>query len=164
MKTGAIAAVLLATLSLGLTFGRNGEWAGALAGSGLGLVWITGLWRRWYWLADAGLAGFAGAAAWAIWLDLPAAPWLLPGMVAALVAWDLGRFARRLELPGRQIVHRAGLIRSHLQRLGLAAGLGLLLGETALGLTLELSLGWALLLGLLAISGLAGLIRLVRRQ
>jgi hypothetical protein len=163
MKTGTMVAVALAWLILTLTYGRNGEWGGVLASSGLGLLWITGLWQRWYWLADAGLIGFAGAAGWGIWLDLPA-PWLLAGMVAALAAWDLARFARRLELPGRQTVNRAALVRAHLQRLGLAAGLGLLLGETALALTLGLNLGWALLLGLLAVLGLAGLIGLIRRQ
>jgi hypothetical protein len=42
------------------------------------------------------------------------------------------------------------------------AGLGLLLGGLALNLELELSLGWAIGLGLLAIVGLGRLIRAVR--
>ena len=162
MKTAAIAAVALAALSLALIYGWHGEWGGVLAGSALGLVGIAGLWR-WRWLTDAGLFGYAAAAAWGVWLELPAA-WLLAGLIAALAAWDLVHFARRLDLPGSQVVNRAALVRGHLQRLGLAAGLGLLLGETALALSLDLTLGWALLLGLLAIFGLGGLVGLIRRQ
>lgn len=163
MIIGAMAAVGLAALSLALAYGGHGEWGGVLAGSVLGLVWITGLWRRWHWLTGAGLFGVAVLAAWGMWLGLPAA-WLLAGVIAALAAWDLAHFARRLELPGHPVVNRAALVQAHLQRSGLAVGLGLLLGGIALALTLDLNLGRALLLGLPVIFGLAGLMRLIRRQ
>lgn len=161
MIIGTMAAVGLAVLSLALVYGRHGEWTGVLAASALGLVWLSGLWRGWHWLTGAGLFGFAALAAWGMWLGLPAA-WLLAGIIAALAAWDLAHFTRRLELPGHQVVNRAALVRAHLQRSGVALGLGLLLGGIALALPLGLNLGWALLLGLLAVFGLAGLIRLIR--
>jgi hypothetical protein len=43
----------------------------------------------------------------------------------------------------------------HLQRLAVVAGLGLGLGWLALGIRVQLSLGWAIILSLLAIIGLS---------
>jgi hypothetical protein len=96
-------------------------------------------------------------AAFGAWQGLPAA-WMLAGVVAALAAWDLDHFDQRLRGAGL-IPRRAELLRAHLRQLALAAGAGLLLGGIALGVRLELTFGWVVLIGALAIVGVSGLIR-----
>lgn len=128
----------------------------------LGLLWLIGQWRGWRWSASPGLIGLTGLAAWGVWAQLPA-PWLLFGLVAALAAWDLAQFSQRLQ-QAHQVIGEAALIRVHLQRLLIMAGLSLLLGEIALAVRLDFNLGWALLLGLLLILGLSRVTNLIRRQ
>jgi len=83
---------------------------------------------------------------------------MLVGVVAALAAWDLGHFARRLRGAG-VITHPAELTHAHLRRLATVVATGLLLGGIALGIRVELTFGWAMLTAALAIIGLSSLIR-----
>ena len=83
---------------------------------------------------------------------------MLSGLIAALAAWDLHHFDMRLRAAGA-IAPPEGLERAHLRRLALVAGAGLLFGAIALGVRFELTFGWALLVGALAIIGLSRLLR-----
>ncbi len=138
---------------------------GLVLGYNLSALWLwlaLGLWSlagqrsRWGWPASVSLVAFIGAAAYGIWQGGPAG-WLLFSVVAALAAWDLDHFARRLQQTGQQEM-ALELQQAHLKRLALVAGLGLLLGGLALSLRIELNLGWACFLGLLTIIGLSRVI------
>jgi hypothetical protein len=117
----------------------------------LGLLWLIGHYSPGQGTSTMGLVIFIGAAGYGVWQGRPAG-WLLVSLVAALAAWDLDHFERRLR---RADTRQADLRRAHLQRLAVVAGLGLGLGWLALGLRVELNLGWAIVLSLLAIIGLS---------
>jgi hypothetical protein len=146
----------LATLALALGYAGQALWAGAGLCIAIGLLWLGGQWRGADWVADPCLAGWVGLAAFGAWQGLAAGVMLL-GVGAALAAWDLGHFAERLQRAGR-VAQRSELTRAHLRQLAIVEMIGALLGAIALGLRLELTFGWALLLAGLAIYSLSRLI------
>jgi hypothetical protein len=99
--------------------------------------------------------------AYGAWLDV-ATGWLLVGIVAALAAWDLDAFYKRLRRVTR-IEQEARLVQNHLRRLLVALGLGLGLSAAALLLQYELRFGWAILLVLLVILGFSRMISSLRQ-
>ena len=161
MKRYATISIVLATLLPVAGYATSGQWIGVAASVALGCLWLAGLRRGWQGTEVLGLAGFVGVAAVGVWLEV-AAPILLAGVVAALVAWDLDRFAQRLRSAG-QIEQEPALVRAHLRQLPIVAGLGLLLGLAAGIIPAPSSFGWALGLGALAILGLSRVIRAFNR-
>ena len=89
--------------------------------------------------------------------------WMLFGLVATLVAWDLDHFRQRLQQAG-QIEGEVELRRAHLQRLLAVVVLGGLAGVVALTFQVRLNLGWIILLGVVAIVGLSRVIGRLRRE
>jgi hypothetical protein len=160
MKNIALISIGLATLSLALGYGLSSLWAWTPLLVIIGLLWLVGQRYDWAGWPSVGLICFVGAAAWGVWGGA-AVGWLLGGTIAALVAWDLAHFSQRLKYGG-QVENIAELKRTHLRRLLVVAGLGLLLGGVALSIQIELNFGWALLLGLLAILSLSWIISLTR--
>ncbi len=152
----------LATGVLALGYALSNAWAGTLLTIACGGVWWIGRQRSWPWIASAGLIVSTLAAAFGAWRGMPPA-WMLTGAVAALAAWDLDHFERRLQ-DAQRVGGQRELIRSHLRRLLIATGSGLLLGWLALGVRVELGFGLALLLGLLAFLGLSGAIGFWQRE
>ncbi len=157
MKNLTTVAIGLATVTLilGYAFGDAPlfSWLWAL----LGLCWLIGQWRNWDWVISWGLVLFVGAAAFGVWLNAPGG-WMLLSVLATLAAWDLAHFTarmRRAELGDEA----AMLTTTHLRRLAMVIGLGLLLGGVALGVSVTLHLGWAIFLGLLAVIGLSQVMR-----
>jgi hypothetical protein len=156
----------LAALTLGLGYGLGGYWAGIAVVAALLLLWLAGR-RRGSWAATVGLVAFSGAAAAGVLLGL-AAGWMLAGLVAALSAWDLEHFGRRLHSVDWEDGNRAhaalrrDLERDHLWRLLVVAGLGLLLAALALGVRVRLTFLAAVLLGLLAALGLSRAVAFLR--
>jgi hypothetical protein len=146
----------LATLALALSYAGQALWAGAGLCIAIGLLWLGGQWRGADWVAEPCLAGCAGLAAFGAWQERPAG-WMLLGVVAALAAWDLGHFAGRLRRAGH-VAQRPELIRAHLRQLTIVVAIGALLGAFALGLRIELTFGWALVVAGLAIYSLSRLI------
>jgi hypothetical protein len=156
-----VSAIIMATLFLALGFVLIPLWPGAMIVVILGSVWLVGQQRRVDWLNDLGFALFIVVAAVGVWWGAPAG-WMLAGTAAALAAWDLARFDRRLAQVG-QIAGEDQLRRGHLQRLLLVAGVGLGSGVLALSLQFELSIGWTILLGLLVVIGLSRIIQVSRK-
>ena len=156
MKYLIIISICLATLQPAIGYASGSAWIGAAGLVGLGLLWLAGQRRGQFPTATVGLIAVAAAAAFGVWQGLPAG-WMLFGIVAGLAAWDLDHFARRLE-QAEQVAGEVHLKRDHLRQLLIVAGLGLLLGGVALGLQVELNLGWAIGLGLLVIIGLSWVI------
>jgi energy-coupling factor transporter transmembrane protein EcfT len=155
---------ILNSVSLALGYGLVGLWAGAVFVMVLGFLWLIGQRRGWNWMASVMLMLFVGAASIGIWLDAPDG-WMLLGAVAALSAWDLDHFTKRLSGVGQNRVEETrDLERCHLERLLVVDGLSLLFGAVALGIEVDLGFGTALLLGLLAILGLSRVIGILRRE
>ena len=148
--TAALRAGIIALApGMALIFVRQSLWGVALLCILLGIVWLAGATFSRTRGADLGLAGFAAVAAFGAWLGV-APLGMLAGAVAALVLWDLHRFAGRLA--GAERVDGAGaLVGAHLRRLALVAGLSLGLGALALGVDIALNFGWAFLLALAAV-------------
>lgn len=152
----------LAAVALGLGFGLAGRWVWLLAVALVGGGWLAGWRRGWSWGAPLGLVGYVALAAAGLLLGVGAG-WMLAGAVAALVAWDLDEFVRRLNSV-EWVERRRDLERQHLLRLLGVAGLGSLLAAVALAVQLRLSLGLVLLLGLAAILGLSRAVGFLRRE
>lgn len=152
----------LATCALALGYGLGGLWAGALLILGLGSLWLLGQSRGWSSMASVALVLFVGAGAAGLWLGL-AGGWMLPGVVAALSAWDLDHFAQRLRSAGR-VDRVRELERRHIRRLLIVDGLGLVLAVAALGIKVRFGFGVAFFLGLLAALSLSLVIGSMRRE
>jgi hypothetical protein len=155
----SLSSIVFAMVILALGYALTPLWLGAVVVAILGLIWLVGQQRQVDWLNDFGFAFFVAAAAIGVWRGAPSG-WMLVGTVAALAAWDLARFDGRLAQV-EQIIGGRQLRRDHLRRLLLVAGLGLGFGALALGLQFELSLGWAILLGLLVVIGLSRIVGVV---
>ncbi len=151
----------LSVIALGAGYGLtyDGRWSALWLL--LGVLWWLGR-RRWRWVGSLAFLGYIGAAAGGVFIGLGEV-WMLLGTVAALAAWDLDHFAHRLqEIP--RIEQQEALVASHLQRLALVSGGGLLLGIGARLVQVRFSLGAAVLLGLLAILGLQQFLAMLRRE
>ena len=153
----------LVTAGLDLAgFGPQGRWLWTAAVGLLAVLWLLGYWRGLAWVATVGLVGFAVTAALGLLTGL-AAGWMVFGLLSALCAWDLHRFAQRLWSVER-VEAQGDLERRHLQRLLAVAGLGLLTAFLALRIEVRLTFLMALLLGLLAVWGLSRAVATLRRE
>ena len=128
----------------------------------LALLWGVGQWRGWVWVASVVLAGLMILAAAGI-LAGSMPMWMLLGAIAALAAWDLEHFKWRVSGVSR-VEGESAFAYAHVRRLGLVLGLGLLLGLFALVWRVQLDLGWAIVLGLLAVISLGQAIRFLRLE
>lgn len=132
-----------------------GVWPVALGLLALGPLWLNA--RRWRWLS--GLSFALGIAGIALTVGMGVGSgWQLTGITAALAAWDLEAFERRLSTAERVENERA-LVRTHLRHLSAVCAGGLLLGVLASMIQVRLSFGAALLLASLAVLGLGYVLR-----
>lgn len=183
---------LVAAAALALGYGLNGNLLGILIFIALGLLWLVG--QRYAVRASAGL-GLLAFAIGALMGTLFGVQngWLLVGMTAALIAWDLHCFTQHmrvneqptpvnertetttadteadadtvhLDTRARLEVEAHALERAHLRRLAIVSGLGLLLGALALTIKLTLSFGVIVVLGVIAIFALSRLIHYLRQE
>jgi len=152
----------LAAIALAMGYAVGGVWNFSPILLATGALWWVGQKRHWNFLAPVVLVGFVVAAAFGLWLGLPAG-WMLVGVVAALSAWDLDHFARRLRGVER-VEMRLALERLHLLRLVSVNSLGLLLAGMALVVQYQFSFDVALVLGLVAVLGLSQMVSYLRRE
>ncbi len=163
MTTKALSASIgLAAGWLALGYALSPWRAWALLFAAIGLLWYVGRRRGWDWVGSICLVSLVGGAAVGLVLGA-AAGWMLLGTVAALSAWDLDHFARRLTSVKRVESERE-LECEYLRRLLFVAGVGLLLASIPLLVTIGLNFGVTVLLGLLAILGLGHVIAFLRRE
>ncbi|MBN2389357.1 MAG: hypothetical protein JXR84_01455 [Anaerolineae bacterium] len=179
---------LVATAALALGYGLYGEPFGVLIFVALGLLWLVGQRYALQAFAGLGMLGFTIGALHGTLYGVQSG-WMLAGITAALVAWNLHHFIQHLRVNERdeadsvdaeertQAEVRAdaeadaeadakarALERLHLQRLGIVSGLGLLLGALALTVRLTLGFGVIVALGLVAIYGLSRLVHYLRQE
>lgn len=145
----------VALLALLIPFVVKGAWGLALGALGLGGLWALGHFRG-FPIAHWGLLGFLTLGALGTLLGFKAA--MLVGTVAALAAWDLDRFARRLR-DAERVEGWERLWAAHAQRLLLVIGLGLLLGGIALEGRISLRLWGAILLSIFGLLGISQVLR-----
>ena len=153
---------VLAAAALATGYGLNGSWGGAVVALVVGAVWLAGQWRRWGWVASVALVLLIGVAAVGLGGGVGGG-WMLVGVVVALVAWDLDRFAWRMRVAG-YVEGVDALERRHLRRLLIVAGAGLLLGAVALSVKIRLGFAVAFLLAFLAVLGLSQVVRFLQRE
>lgn len=154
--------IILATSVLALGYGLGGFWIPAILMLAMGSLWLLGRRTSCRWSASVMLILLVIAAAIGLRMDLEPALMLF-GVVAALSAWDLDHFARRLTEAGR-VEQEQALTRHHLRRLLIVDAVGLLLGAVALLIRVDLSFGVVLLLALLALLGLSRAISFLGRE
>ena len=175
---------LVATAALALGYGLYGEPLGVLIFIALGLLWLVGQRYALQAFAGLGMLGFSIGALHGTLYGVQSG-WMLVGITAALVAWDLQHFVQHLRIneqdetdsadaeAGTEDEIRAdakagaearALERRHLQRLAIVSGLGLLLGALALTVRIILGFGIIFALGLVAIYGLSRLIHYLRQE
>lgn len=138
----------------------GGSWlAGFWQLSGLfgliGVGWFMGK-RRGMAAAAAGLLLFCLGAVYGATVGVGVG-WLLPGLMAALVAWDLDSVLQRWQFVRQEDVPLFWQV--HIRQLGRLLVLGFLLALLPLLLQLQLRFGLILGLALLAIIALSQLIR-----
>lgn len=156
------AAIALAGLVPAAGYALAGRWLEALLCALVGAGWLVAARSSLSWPADAGfllLVGLCGFGA----ISLLPPGWMLAGTLAALAAWDLSAFARRVAAAGR-VVDTEALWRAHLRRLAAVLGAGLALGAAALLTPLNLGFGAALLLGLVAVVALSRAVAALRER
>jgi hypothetical protein len=151
------AAGLLTLLAIG-----KGQWSLALVALAVGAGWAGAHRLGRGWLSPLAFVVLVGCAVVGLWRNMPPAG-LVAAVAAALAAWDLDGFAAKL---ARFEPHpdQSLLVKNHLGRLLAVTGLGIILGEAALGLRLALGLGWLAGLGLLAVFILLQAVRLLGRE
>ncbi len=157
----AFAGIGIATLLLALGYAFSGRGVLAAGMIVLGVVWALWQYRGGGWASPSGLGLVVAAAAAGLWMGV-GGEWMLGAVVAALGAWDLDQFERRLAEAGR-VEGRPEMERRHLLRLGIALLLGLLLGTVALQGQLRFSFLAGLLLAALATLGIGELIVYLRQ-
>jgi hypothetical protein len=156
------ATIALTALIPAAGYALAARWAEALLCALVGAGWLAAARGRLGWGMSAGFLLLVGLCAFGALSRVPPG-WGLVGVVAALAAWDLSAFAGRLARAGH-VVDEPALWRAHLRRLGPLLGAGLALGTVALLLRLNLSFGWALLLGIVAVVALSRAVASLREQ
>jgi hypothetical protein len=156
------AGTVLAAVVLAMGYGLNGLWGGAAVALVVGVFWLAGQWCRWEWVASVALVLLIGVAAVGQSGGVGGG-WMLAGVVVALVAWDLDRFAWRMRVAG-YVEGVDVLERRHLRRLLIVVGAGLLLGAIALNVKIRLGFAVAFLLAFLAVLGLSRVVGFLQRE
>ena len=156
----AVIVIAAGALAVAYSIGGQGQWSPVFIA--LGVLWWIGQRRGEQRVAAFGLLGFVVGAVIGFWVDLGGGRLLL-STVAALAAWDLGDFALRLQDVDNDEDVRT-LEHHHLRRLAVVSSMGLLLGELALTIRVDLRFGVVSALGLIAIFGLSRLVRFLRRE
>jgi hypothetical protein len=150
------------TLVLATLYAWAEMWVWAAAILLLGILWLAQSWHGQRWLPTLGLLLLTVAALMGAFFNLSSF-WLLTGLIAALVAWDLDHFSSILD-DAPDIRDETNLKRRHFQRLGIVSGLSWLLGVAALNVRFTFGFSLTLLLGLVLIASLGGAIRHMRRE
>lgn len=126
-----------------------------------GLFWLLAQWKRAYWYASPALLAFVAAAAYGLWIGLPASL-MAVGAVGGLLGWDLADFTRRLRMASPRD-DTTGMERRHMLRVSIVSALGLIIAAVTAFVRVKIPFELALLLVLLAAVGLTRLVAWLQR-
>ena len=142
----------VAVIALVVGFSVKGYWFSSIAMIALLLLWGIGRYYGLQWGISLSLVGFVMISATGFWLEV-APGWIVLGLIAGLVAWDLHDFTCRMG-SAQRIEAEEKIERLHLRRLGIIVSSGLILVSIALLAKVHITFGVALLLSLGTILGL----------
>ncbi|MBV6396174.1 MAG: hypothetical protein HFACDABA_01767 [Anaerolineales bacterium] len=162
MKFVQYLAILIAAGSLAYDYFAEGHASLARWILFLGLAWLIAEIRRWRPAASFGFPICIALAGLGLWLDLSLG-WMLAASSAALIAWDLADFMRRVSSASSEDDVPA-LTRRHLARLMLITSAGLILSLVGTFTRLEFSFEWAAFLALLAALGVTQLVGWMKKS
>lgn len=162
MRIAIAIATGIATVVLAAVFAWAGMWGWVAAVLLLGVLWLAQSWHGQRWMPTLGLLSFTLIALMGAFFNLSSF-WLLTGLVATLVAWDLDHFATVLD--DVETIHNETTLKGrHFRRLGIVAGLGWLLGVAALNVRFAFGFSITVVLGLVLVASLSSAIRYIRRE
>lgn len=150
-----------ATLCLGAAF-ISTSWYASLVTLGIGLLWLSVLRHGNGRVADWGLFLFVMAAVWG-GLQGVAWGWLLTGVTAGLVGWDLTHYLVHLQAASER-QGEGELVRRHLLRVVWVAGGGWLLATLTPAAGIRINYIWAIALAGLAVILLTRAVRALRSR
>jgi hypothetical protein len=149
--------IILGIASLSIGYAQAGASGYSLWFLLLGVIWLITHYRKWYWFSSVALLLMIVAAAYGVWLEFPAV-WMILGALGGLLGWDLSDFARRLSYAS-PMDDIQGMERRHLERVGIVAGLGLVIALLSVLIHIQrLAFEVAVALVLLAALGLTRLV------
>jgi hypothetical protein len=156
------ASVVLSTASLSLAY-ASGEYA-VLAAVVIvtGMLWLLDHKQRWNHLASVVLVIFTLLCVFGYWVGLYL-PLLVLSLTAALAAWDLDHFSRRV-LNSPQVKNLDRMEKQHIQSLLMVCGAGLFIAEATLLVQIRLNFWAAFAAALAVLFGLTWAIALIRRN
>jgi hypothetical protein len=150
--------VLFVTIGLGsaaLAAGYTllGLWSFAGVAVGLTAFWYAGIYYEWGWANGIAFLAFWGLAVAGAVYGVGVI-WLASGLVAALAAWELSNFTKRMQpFPHNDMLDL--IARRHLWRLLTVSLVSTVLVIISLGFQLSLPFGWAFVRALVALLGLS---------
>jgi hypothetical protein len=154
------ASLITGAIALSVGWFLSGFVPGGIISLILGGFWTFSNWRQLRWASLVGFVFYVLVSIVGLWLGMP--PWsALIGVVGALLAWDLDHFNRRLLLTPDS-PDRSNLEHRHLLRLGWVIIPATLVNLIVNNLNFNLTIGWAILLSLLAVGGISILIYRIR--
>lgn len=156
-------AVALSFAALAAGYALHGYWPGSLVSLGFAALWVLIRRRsiRAAWASSLLFVLATGAAVVGVLIEL--VPWLmLLALSAALAAWDLDFFLRRMEAADL-ILDRVRLERQHLLKLGVVEMIALTFGGLALLIHLQVGFGVEVLLGVLAVGLITQTVGFIRQ-
>jgi hypothetical protein len=157
-----MACVVLSLSSLSLAYASGGYAIPAAVVIVTGMLWLLDYEQRWNHLASIVLVLFTLFCVFGYWMGLYL-PLLVLSLTAALAAWDLDHFSRRV-LNSAQVKHLDRMEKQHIQSLLLVCGVGLLIAEGTLLVQIQLSFWASFAAALVVLFGLTWAIALIRRN
>ena len=152
-----VLSILLGAVSLAIGYVQGGTAGYSLWFLLLAAVWLITHFRKWYWFSSVALLIIILAAAFGVWSEFPTV-WMLLSALGGLLGWDLSDFARRLNYAAPMDDTR-GLVRLHMERVGIVGALGLGLALLSVFIHIQ-RLAFEVAVGLVLLAAL-GLTRLV---
>ena len=153
--------VAIAAAAMALPFALNGGWLWAAVAAAVGIFWIAVPAHSYGWTPSLSLVALTLLGAAAV-LRFSAIYWVLPGLLAALAAWDLCALTQRLATT-EDVRDQTSFLRAHLIQLSAVLISAWILGLLALQVSIPVGFLWALALILLLVLSLGFVVRAARQ-
>lgn len=162
MKLARLLSIAMATLILLSAYVFHGIWIYALGVLAIGLYWAFAPVMKHQHAETIGFVGFMVSATGGLLFGFSSI-WMLAGVVATLLAWDLENLYQRM-MAAHKIESALQLFQQHLRRLLPVILVGSLLGVFALSVRIELGFWWLALLAFAGVIALSRIIGSLRRE
>jgi len=127
----------------------------------VGVFWALRHWKSWILLKNSSLFMFLLVVLFGVWNQVNGI-WLLGGVIFSIISWDIERFLAKIQKVDR-VLNEDLFVTKYLWRIGIVEILCLILGGVSLGINLEISFGWTLLLGILLVFSMSKVVGFLRK-